>query len=334
MRVGWAPSGTLEGWSRRYRSLPASTAMRVANMARWIDGRAGFGCELYTPSRRYDIVVFVKTMGGRYENEARRIQGYGGRVVFDANVNYYEIWGDYDVPDTKPTEQQQRDAIEMTTLADAVVADSAYLLEIVRRFNPRSTWIPDNVDLRVFSGSRRHGEGDGTFRLVWSGIAKKAQPLLMIREPLANLERTELVLVSDAAPAVMAELRQSIPCRFVRYGDRRYARTLLTCDTIISPKRLVNGYELGHSEYKITLGMAVGLPAVASPQQSYVEAIGHFGGGMVADRIDEWREALARLRADVELRADLGAKARRTVAEVYATPVVAQRYLDVLRGLL
>jgi glycosyltransferase involved in cell wall biosynthesis len=100
---------------------------------------------------------------------------------------------------------------------------------------------------------------------------------------------------------------------------------------IVSPKRLCNGYELGHTEWKITLGMAAGLPAVASPQRSYVEAIGHRGGGVVADGPDEWRGALERLRDDVSYRRDLGERAAETVRERYATPVVAAEYRDLLR---
>ena len=128
----------------------------------------------------------------------------------------------------------------------------------------------------------------------------------------------------------MIQLQSVIPCRFIPFSERRYARALLGSDIIISPKRLINGYEMGHTEYKITLGMAVGLPAVASPQQSYVEAISYKGGGIIAETSEEWHEALELLVKDVQLRADLGAKARQTVLKRYATPVVAQQYLDLL----
>jgi glycosyltransferase involved in cell wall biosynthesis len=136
--------------------------------------------------------------------------------------------------------------------------------------------------------------------------------------------------VSDDVPDVLPALRAALPTRLVRWSERRYSRLLPTCDLIISPKRLVNAYELSHTEYKITLGMAVGLPAVASPQQSYVEAIGYAGGGVVADEPDEWRDALERLVASPRLRAELGAQARRTVRERYATPVVARQYGELL----
>jgi glycosyltransferase involved in cell wall biosynthesis len=307
-----------------FRGLETSVAMRIANVARWLNGNTRLANELYRPDRRYDVVVFVKAMDERSQAEAERARARGAQIVFDANVNYYEVWGDYDLPGTRPTPEQQRDAEAMTRTADAVVADSSYLLGIVRRYNERAEWIPDNVDTSLFRPRRAH-EGRG-LRLVWSGRSHKAKPLELLVEPLAAVPDVELVVVSDAPPPDLDALPAAT---FEPFSLRGYARTLRRCDAIVSPKRLVNGYELGHSEWKITLGMAAGLPAVASPQQSYVEAIEAHGGGIVADSPEEWRAAVERLRDPAE-RAELGARARRTVEERYATPVVARRYGDFL----
>jgi glycosyltransferase involved in cell wall biosynthesis len=328
LRVGWATSAWALGPT--YRSLPGAVAMRVANVGRWINRHErGLRNELYRPGRSYDVVVFVKSMDAAAQAEARRIQERDGRVVFDANVNYYEIWGDYELPNTQPTEEQQRDAVAMTQLADWVVADSSYLLGVVRRYTEQASWIPDNVDTRLFRPPRRRNTDD--FRVVWSGMAHKARPLLDIREALAATG-AELIVVSNEEPAELAQLRESVPVRFVDFSLRGYAALLREADVIVSPKRLVNGYELGHTEWKITLGMATGLAAVASPQQSYVEAITHRGGGIVAAGPGEWRVALERLR-NSELRAELGRKARDTVMERYATPVVAGQYAELLSSL-
>jgi glycosyltransferase involved in cell wall biosynthesis len=78
--------------------------------------------------------------------------------------------------------------------------------------------------------------------------------------------------------------------------------------------------------------MAVGLPALASPQRSYVEAIEHRGGGVVAAGTDEWRDALE-LFGDDSVRSELGRRAWETVRARYATSVVAAQYRDVLREL-
>jgi glycosyltransferase involved in cell wall biosynthesis len=300
--------------------------MRVANVGRWINRHErGLRNELYRPSRRYDVVVFVKAMDARSQAEAARIQASGGQVVFDANVNYYDVWGEY-APRTKPTDEQRSDAIEMTRLADWVVADSSYLLGIVRKHTRNASWIPDNVDTRLFRPPRRHRNSGLT--VIWSGIAAKAGPLLDIRAALASAA-AELVVVSNEEPPELAELRRAVPVRFEEFSLRRYAQVLRDADVIVSPKRLVSAYELGHTEWKITLGMAAGLPAVASPQQSYVEAIEHRGGGILAEVPDDWRAALERLR-DLAVRDELGRRARETVLERYSTPVVARQYAELL----
>jgi glycosyltransferase involved in cell wall biosynthesis len=330
LRVGWVSADTLSGGATSFADNQPPVSMRINNTAYWLTANAPWTRhEMYRPTRRYDVVVFFKAMDERCQEEAERIRAGGGRVVFDANVNYYEIWGDYEIEGTKPTQQQQRDAKRMTELADWVVADSEYLLGQVAQLNANASWIPDNVDVRVFRGPVRR-RADGTTRLIWSGVSKKAAPLLSVADALASVPSLELVLVCDAEPPVLRELSQALPTSWLRFSEPGYAAALRTSDVIISPKRLVNAYEVAHTEYKISLGMAVGLPAIASPQRSYVTAIEARGGGIVADTVDEWRAALERLSADPQLRAELGARAAATVHERYSTSVTSRAYLDVL----
>lgn len=331
LRVGWATSGSTGERRVTFKALPAALAMRTTNIARWLDANGnGIVNEPYSDDRRYDVVIFVKAMSAAHRAQAERARERGAAVVFDANVNYYELEGEYVIPNTRPTEEQRADAIAMTKLADHVIADSSYLLRVVRDYNPNATWIPDNVDTTLFR--RRRSAVPGPLRLVWSGIAQKARHLLVIRDVLAHLRTAQLVLVSDREPDVLPELRSAIACTYVAFSLRGYARLLQECNVIVSPKQLVNPYELAHTEWKITLGMAIGLPAVASPQQSYVEAIEHLGGGIVADSTAEWCEAFDRLESP-SLREVIGRNAERTVRELYATPVVARRYLQLFETL-
>lgn len=338
-RIGWVTHQTLSTPSpysntERLGHLGSVADMRISNNAKWMNehGKALHN-EIYDPNDKYDMVIFVKAMDQICQIEARRIQSYGGKIVFDANVNYYKIWGDYDIPSTKPTPQQQKDAIRMTQLADWVVADSTYLQSIISEFNPNVTWIPDNVNLSIFHGQRQHLDKT-PITLVWSGVAQKAHHLLEIKDALRATNNIELVLVSNAPPSILAELAEVVPCRYIAYTNKKYAQTLLESDIIISPRRLNNGYVMGHTEYKITLGMALGLPAIASPQQSYKEAINHLGGGFIAEHAKMWVDSLTHLTTQTQVRAEMGAKARQTVREHYSTPVVAQRYLDLIENLL
>ena len=331
LRVGWITYDSFPDRKRHFRQLDSFTGMRVGNVARWMNNeQSQIVNELYRTDRLYDIVVFQKMMDARCQSEADKIRACGGRVVFDANVNYYEVWGEYFVPGTRPSEDLHADAVRMTATADWVVADSSYLAQVIRPLNPRVTVIADNVDLKRYRHVRQHGDRR-KLRLVWSGIAKKAVHLLSISPALSLLSHAELVLVVDAVPDCRSDLERVIPCRVVRFSDRTYARTLAQCDVLISPKQLINAYEMGHTEYKITLGMAAGLPVIASPQPSYVEAVEHAGGGIIASSTEEWCEALVRLGADATLRSAIGRRGRQTVIDRYATEVVAKRYLDLLR---
>lgn len=333
-RVGWLTFESFQLEKRRLSQLRPFGRMRAGFVLEWINANsATFYNELYHPGRRYDIVVFLKVMDKRCQAELQRIQAYGGKTIFDANVNYYKIWGDYFIPGTRPTDEEQHDAIWMTRHADWVVADSSYLAGIARKFASHVTWIPDNVDLDLFRGIKQHSPKNPVV-LVWSGISKKASHLLMIQNALAQVENIELVLVSAQEPEDIDAVKNAAPCRFVPFRLDSYARLLGDCDIIISPKRLCNAYALGHTEYKISQGMAVGLPVVASPQQSYIEAISHNQGGIIAETEQEWAEALNRLVADHQLRSDMGARARQTVLERYSTPVVARQYLGVFTHVL
>lgn len=332
-RVGWITYDSFPTPKRDFRDLDSFTRLRGGTAAEWLnanDTRSRH--ELYRPGRWYDVVVFQKMMDARCQVEARRIQASGGRVVFDANVNYYETWGDYFIPGTQPTAEQQRDAIRMTRGADWVIADSTFIAGVAEKHNRRVSWIPDSVDLTVYHGTREHRAGSPV-RLIWSGVGKKAAHLLEAIDALAQVKGLSLTLVSDAVPDVLPQLERALQCRFVPFTDEAYARELLESDIIISPKRLVNGYEMGHTEYKIALGMAVGLPAIASPQPSYVEALAQ-GGGVIATTATDWRDALARLAADPNLRATMGRHARETVLTHYATDKVAPMYATVFDTLL
>src|SRR2546423_11921871 len=182
-RIGWVTASSLDAERATFRGLPPPVAMRVANIARWIDANdRGFHNELHRRDRRYDVVVFVKAMSDRHLEAAEPVQSAGARVVLDANANYYEVWGEYDVADTQPTDAQQREAEAMTRLADWVVADSSYLLGVVRKLNERGSWFPDNVDTSLFRPGRRAPGKDRPLRPVWPGRARTAKPRVPVRE--------------------------------------------------------------------------------------------------------------------------------------------------------
>lgn len=337
--IGWITDrGLPRRWYHRwYMPLSDAGVMRFSNLAREIRSLApNLRHELYRPGERYDLLVVLKCVTDDVRAVCEAELARGVRLIFDANVNYYSVWGDFPVPRTRPSKRQQENAIVLTTAAAGVVADSSFIADECRRYNKHVMHIPDNVNLSVFRHRRRHEQLE-KISLVWSGISQKAFHISLIEPVLRRwANRVRLILVSnnEEYPDCVKRMSSFLEVRHFKFSLKRYAKILAHCDAIISPKVLNNSYELGHSEYKITLGMAAGLPAIASPQRSYMEAIDHRNGGLICAREEEWQDALERLVADAQLRGHLGNEARLTVEERYASQVVARQYLSFIRETL
>lgn len=304
--------------------------------------------ELYRPWRRYDLIVFVKSMGDKAERLLARQRRRGGLAVFDANVNYYEMQGPLHCADMAPTEQQRRDAVAMTSGCNAVIADSGFLLERCRQYNSNACWIPDNVKMGMVPAAGGQRFQDGRLVLLWSGQAAKLFELLVIADVLQDMaSRVKLVVVTNSMEAVrrwpeetqqrFRRMLEVVPHTIVPFTDvaelmRIYARGGM----IISPRYLDNTYNLGHTEWKITLGMACGCMALCSPQPSYVTVSDRAGGSgiRVCADPDAWHSCLdTALRNGFDWAAEERA-ARNVVTRYYATDVVAKQHADFVQEVM
>ena len=226
--------------------------------------------------------------------EAERIRPRGGRVVFDANVNYYEVWGEYAPRPSRPPSSAATRS-EMTRLADWVVADSELSPpESSASTAERGSWIPDNVDTRLFRPPRRTaatGLHRGLVRDRSEGGTRcsTSVPRLPRRGRSSSLSRMR------SRPSWRAS--GAVPVRFEEFSLRRYAQVLQEADVIVSPKRLVNGYELGRTEWR-DHARDVGGDSLRSLEPAAVvrQAIEHRGGGIVADGDGVARRARAAAR--------------------------------------
>lgn len=340
--IGWVISENF--LSSKYYLLnrfKTNNVMRF-NPSMWInENRSDFISELYIPFKKYDIVVFLKIMSDRAIKEAKKIRSRGGLFVFDANVNYYEVWGEYTIPGTKPTDKQKSQAEWMTENADYVVADSSYLEKICRQYNKNVIWIPDNINVtEQYTGSKTHSEKK-PLTAIWSGIAKKAFHFELIENVLSDFaEELHMIIVTretekDRLPAVICRLKNKFSTEIRCWDSNRYPDDLLQSDFIISPKILNNGYVLGHSEYKISLGMAQRLPVIASRQPSYLDAVGDSSVGYICENENEWHRGLKEmLTSSPEKRQAMGDFARARVINNYALDVVSHKYLSVFNELI
>lgn len=330
IRVGWVTYESLHsGVYFLWQLNQSGSEIRAKNISKWLNKSVNFKCSIYRKYGKYDIVVFVKVMDAKAQEIVRRLKSQGTITVFDANVNFYEVWGEYISASNIASMRQVKDAYWMTTNTDYVIADSSHIKNVINVFRKDNVLhIPDNVDTRMYNSLVEHKNKD-CYQIIWSGMSEKSFHLMLIAKVLKNLAKTipfQLVLVSEKKPAAMDSLQKVCDVRYIKFNHRSYVKELMKSDIIISPKFLNNSYDLGHSEYKITLGMAMGLPAVASPQQSYIEACDYLGGGIIARSDSEWQSAISGLLADVKRRRIMGRNAYNTVRRKYSIDVVGAVY--------
>lgn len=348
LRRGMPLHALWTGWDDRASPMGLMRFRWIANALKECD-RADY--RLFRPGLAVDAVVFLKSMGGHCMQLAETLREQGIPVVFEANVDYYtEFSGNVPMTDMAPTATQRQDAIRITAFSDQVIASSRVLADVCRNYQPRSAWIPDNVDLRLVPRLTRIAPvREGRLQLWWSGVASKAFELLVAGGALRKLrDRVHLHLVTDDleratekwSAEVRAEFREflsEIPHTVHRFGDIAHLLRLYAGGgVIISPRTLDVPYNLSHTEWKITLGMACGLPAVASPVPSYLDVREAASEGAVTlcDSEAGWVAAFDQFLSNPRFLKACGDAAFGVVSERYSTEVVAQMHADVVEAVL
>jgi glycosyltransferase involved in cell wall biosynthesis len=342
LRRGLRVDRFFTGWN-----TPSPTGlMRFGWIAEAVNQRAaGVRYELFRVWRRYDAVVFLKSFNGASLQLARRLRTRGARIVFDINVDYFTpAAGEFRYDTMAPTNAQREAAIAMAREADAVLAASRHLAHACAPYARRVEWLPDHVNFDLVPQAQCIA-GRGPVNFWWSGEAVKLLDLLAIDDVLRKFAgRCRLRLVTGSL-AALDKWKSGLKARFeslLREMDaevitfrnvpellRRYSEG----GFIFSPRYLDNSYNLGHSEWKLTLGMACGLPALASPVPSYVDLAGCAEPGAIRICNDgaEWESAL---EDAIEGRWGSANAARKVVRSHYATDSIAARHLSLLRSAL
>ena len=340
-RIGWVITNQLD----TMRFLPRiDTSLGGVALSRfhWIasrtnnNSRNGLHYELYRPWKRYDGLIFLKAMGKRALALAQRYMDKGKPIIFDANVNYYTVSGAEHYQGMMPTAVQQSDAIEITEIASAIIADSEYIADKCKAHNDQVAWIPDNVEME-WVPMLEDRMTPSRLRLAWSGAAIKLFELLVIEEPLRRLAgRVDLVLVTGDLSVMkywkggyaqrIERLLGDLDAKIMPYHDvRSLFHVYLQSDVVLSPRFLDNTYNLGHTEWKITLGMACGCQVLASPVPSYckVSECSLDREIVLCETENDWNNAFEILLSE-GVKKEVRTLSRSLVEEHYSSRVVTQ----------
>lgn len=341
LQVGWVIGDQLDRkpWIRETTLVGGGVGLaRYLWLAHHVERQKGFGVRysVYRPWRQYDAVIFLKSMGSRALDLLQRLKRQGVPCIFDINVNYFEQGGTEYYSNMLPTEQQKRDVVEMTQSASAVVADSEFIAERSREYNPETLWISDNVPTDMVPRYQPTHSGK-RLRLLWSGESVKLFELLAAEEALlAVRDKVELLLVTNDLAAMQRlhpEIRERLErllsvlsVRIVKFRSIEHLFQVYSEGGVfISPRFLDSPYNLGHTEWKITLAMACGRIALCSPVPSYV-TVGKRAGNQglrISSNDAEWSQAFDQVLGGTFCWEEEEMAARSVVERFYSTREVA-----------
>lgn len=331
----------------------AMTGSSVALMRYgWIAEAAGrlqkeMRYELFRPHKKFDVIVFLKSMGPECEHLQERLALKGVKTVFDANVDYFSTPTGVEYYEGMfPRTDQVESARRMACNCDGVICDSSHIANIACQYSRNSTCITDNVKDSFIASESEWKPGTGKLMLLWSGESVKLFDLLNIKQVLLSLKaKVKLRIITNALDSLRLwsestrrdfnDLLSQVEHEIISFTTVEDLLKIYDKGGIfISPRYLNNSYNLGHTEWKIALAMARGRYVLCSPQQSYIELhnLASSKGVRVCRTDNEWHAAINELATREFDWFGEQAAACSVVRKYYASSVLALKHLNFIKS--
>lgn len=214
--------------------------------------------------------------------------------------------------------------------AALVLAGNSYLLERAEKAGAnRVEYLPTVVDLERYSVQGK--ERSQSFNIGWIGSPSTSGYLQVLQPVLSELceDRNTYVTLVGAAKNSLQGLR----IRSLQWSEATEVSDIQQFDVGIMPLP-DTPWAKGKCGYKLIQYMACGIPVVASSIGANREIVDNGKNGLLSTNLPEWRDNLFRLRADADLRHQLGGKGRRTVEEKYCLQVTGPRLAKLIQNLI
>jgi glycosyltransferase involved in cell wall biosynthesis len=316
MRIGWFIP--FQRSYKNYNRVLPSVWIRCLQL---IAPLRSIGCDsvINRPWASMDIAMFLRVQGSWAQQLQRFLRQRGVKTIFSAVVNYYEREGNTTRIRHSVHDDQIQDCIAMSNGADAVVTASRFLMERARRHNPNVIYIPDTVMRSHFCLTKSPSDFEHSpLTLIWAGHSVKAHFIDSVCRIMYDLP-VKLTIIADRPPDL------AMPFTFVEWCYETFPSEILKGDICISPRILDNSYDQAHSNFKIMVFLAQGVPALVSPQDSYTEVIQDGYNGFVCHSSSDWRKHLEKLIANRSLLQTMSVNSVES-AQPYLTENILSRY--------
>src|SRR5947209_2435291 len=217
--------------------------------------------------------------------------------------------------------------------ARVVTCGNRYIADYVSSKNASAVIIPTVVDTDRFRPVERERENDPPI-LGWVGTHSTFPFLEMIFPALSDLARTHRFKLKVVGAGKHDVEIPGVEVESLDWKMERDIEDFQSFDIGLYPidlERYGAEWVIGKSGFKAIQYMSVGIPYVVTPVAACAEigvaGVTHF----CADTQGEWRESLARLISDREMRRRMGEAGRRNALQHYTVAKQADTLAEVLR---
>lgn len=209
--------------------------------------------------------------------------------------------------------------------ARCVFAGSGYLADYARAANANVHLVPTVVDMDRYAVKPRAATAK-PFTVGWIGSPSTTEYLMLVAPALQRLaQHAPVRLIAVGASPIEID---GVTVEQRVWDEQREVTDLLECDIGIMPLP-DDPWTRGKCAFKLIQYMACGLPVVASPVGANRDVV-TADCGLFADNLDDWVDAMARLRDDVDLRFTLGACGRERAMSHYSLASQSVRIAEML----
>lgn len=227
-----------------------------------------------------------------------------------------------------------------------MVVGSSALRRKFAELNGNSSVVTDAVTDDILSFHAAY-EQKKQCRIAWFGNASSLHGFRAMGRALDELAGEggyELVLITSAlpqgrylgkAPRTVGEFirGQQLPCRFVDWDYDTLLAETAKCDIGIVPVDCKSPFNRAKPAGRALLMMGMGLPVVASPVESHLEAIKEGDTGFIASSPQDWVRVIRRLGASADLRKAVGSSAAGFVRANFSEKIFTRKYLEAINSL-
>jgi len=264
----------------------------------------------------------------------------GVRIIFDLNDAIFLPTGNLFGIKVRPGSFYSENIL---VESDYITTNGRYLLNYVRCFNSNVCVIHDPIDVDLFHPKNKKKSCDkitvtweGNARVNYENLSLLVDPLKRIAKEYSKKIRFKIVsyLGDRRVRALFSPLEKFIG---IDYGSERwlsieeFAEQLYDSDIMVAPLRKTLWNE-GKSALRVGIGMAMGIPVVASPvgEQKYV--IKHGVNGFLARNEEEWYNYLRMLIEDDNLRRRMGREGRKTAEKELSLEVNGKKLYQIIKA--